>query len=188
MIAERADVVEERVDGEVAAERVLFGRAEGVVAMDEARSLPACACRAVADRDDSLELSPVRGMLRRRRWRAGFRSRRVSSCGLDLPPERGDLDGLGPELDVRQPEAPADDPAVAKQLLDLVRVRRGADVEVLRPASEQQVADAAADQIGDVVVLVQPVQDFERAGIDVAARDRVRGPRNDGRLHHRTAL
>ena len=80
---------------------------------------------------------------------------------------------FGAELDVREAEAPADDPAVAKELLDLMRVRRRADVEILRPAAEQQVAHAAADQIGDVVVLVQPVQDFESVGIDVAARDRV---------------
>ena len=72
---------------------------------------------------------------------------------------------------MREAEAPADDPAVAKELLDLVRMRRRADVEILRPAVQQQVADAAADQIRDVVVLVQPVKDFERAGIDVAAGD-----------------
>ena len=46
---------------------------------------------------------------------------------------------------------------------------------------EQQVANAAADQIRDVVVLVEPVQNFERVGIDVAARNRVLRPRNDGR-------
>ena len=95
---------------------------------------------------------------------------------------------FGPELDVGQPEPPADDPAVAEELLDLVRMRRRADVEILRPAAEQQVAHAAADQIGDVVVLVQPVQDLEGVGIDVAAGDRVLGPRNDGRLHHRHGL
>ena len=54
-----------------------------------------------------------------------------------------------------------------------MRMRRRADVEILRPAAEQQIADAAADQVRDVVMLVEPVEDFERVGIDVAARDRV---------------
>ena len=43
-----------------------------------------------------------------------------------------------------------------------MRVRGRADVEVLRPASEEQVAHAAADQVGDVVVLVELIEDFER--------------------------
>ena len=80
---------------------------------------------------------------------------------------------FGPELDVREAEPAADDPAVAEELLDLVGMRRGADVEILRPPAEQQVADAAADEIGGVIVLVQPVQDLEGVGIDVATRDRV---------------
>ena len=49
---------------------------------------------------------------------------------------------------------------------------RRADVEVLRPALEQQVANAAADQIRDVVVLVQPVEDLESVGIDLARDSR----------------
>ena len=73
----------------------------------------------------------------------------------DLPPERGHLDRFRAELDVGESEPPSDDPAVAEQLLDLVRVRRRADVEVLGPAAEQQVAHAAADEVGDVVVLVE---------------------------------
>ena len=107
---------------------------------------------------------------------------------IDLAAERRDLDRLGAELDVGEPEAPADDPAVAEELLDLVGVRRRADVEVLRPPVQQQVADAAADEIRDVVVFVQPIQDFERVRIDVAARDGVRRAWDDGRLHHRTAV
>ena len=39
--------------------------------------------------------------------------------------------------------------------------------------SEQQIAHAAADEVRDVTVLVQPVQNLERVGIDVAARNRV---------------
>ena len=96
-----------------------------------------------------------------------------SSDGIDLAAERRDLDRLRPELDVREPEAAADDPAVAEELLDLVRMRRRADVEILRPPAEQQIAHAAADQIRDEIVFVQPVQDLEGVGIDVATRDRM---------------
>jgi hypothetical protein len=44
--------------------------------------------------------------------------------------KRRDLDGLQAELDVGKPEPAADDPAIAEQLLDLVRVRVGPDIEV----------------------------------------------------------
>ena len=72
-------------------------------------------------------------------------------------------------------EATADDPAVAKELLDLVGMRGGADVEILRTACEQQVADAAADKVRDVLELAKPVQNLERIRIDVTARDRMLG-------------
>ena len=98
-----------------------------------------------------------------------------------LAAEGGDLDGLGAEPDVREPEAPADDPAVPEQPLDLVRMRGRADVEVLRPAAEQQVADAAADEVGDVVVLVEPVENLQRVRVDLFAGDRVLGARHDHR-------
>ena len=104
---------------------------------------------------------------------------------LKLSPEGGHLDDLRPELDVSQPESPADDPAIAKQFLDLIRVRRGADVEVLRTPRQQQVPDAAADQIGDVIELSQAIENLQRVRVDVAARDRVLGARNDARLSHR---
>src|SRR5207245_10521446 len=67
------------------------------------------------------------------------------------------------ELDVCEPEPPADDPAVPKELLDLIRMRRRADVEIFRPAAQQKIADAPAHQIGDVVELPQAVQNFERS-------------------------
>jgi hypothetical protein len=63
---------------------------------------------------------------------------------------------------VRQPEAPADDPAVTEETLDLVRMRVRPDVEILRPPPKNQVADAAADQIGNVTVLLEPLKDAER--------------------------
>ena len=141
---ERSDgVVEQRVDGEVAAEGVLFRRAVDVVALDAARS-------AVAP---SAAVGPVRPRL----------------GSADVAPEGGDLDGLGAELDVGEPEPPADDPAVAEAPLDLVGLRRRADVEVLGPASEQQVAHTAADEEGRVAELLEPAHHLQRVGVDVAA-------------------
>ena len=182
MIEKRRDVVEERVDREVAAEGVLFGRAEGVVAVDLVLviGLPA----AVAAMAHGPPPSAAAGRPPRRRRRASLRARRRGLLRVgarvldrhrlelflrDLAAERGDLDRLGAELHVREPEAAADDPAVAEEPLDLVRMRGGADVEVLRPAPEQQVADAAADEVGDVVELPQPVEDLQGVGVDVAS-------------------
>ena len=158
----RADVVEQRVDREVPAEGVLFGRAVGVVALDEPIALPA-----------RVQVVAV-GILRRLFLHAvgiggeHFRHFRLRRGRVDLPAERRDLDRLRAELDVRQPEAAPDDPAVAKELLDLVRVCGRADVEVLRPPAEQEVSHAPAHQIRDVIVLVEPVEDLESVGIDLA--------------------
>ena len=50
---------------------------------------------------------------------------------------------------------------------------------------QEQVADAAAHEIGDVIVLPQAIENLQRVRVDVAARDRVLGARNDPRLSHR---
>ena len=51
--------------------------------------------------------------------------------------------------------------------------------------AEQQVAHAAADEVGDVIELAQAVENLQRVGVDVAARDRVLGARDDPRFDHR---
>src|SRR3569832_592081 len=66
-----------------------------------------------------------------------------------------------------------------------MRMGRGADIEIFGSAAEQQIAYAAADEVSDVIVLVEPIQHFERVGIVVAPRDGVCGSRHDGRLYHR---
>jgi len=170
---ERGDVVEKRVDGEVSAEGVFLGRAEGIVAVDQA------IVRALAG-----EFRAVIGAGRVfDRVVGGFRVDGQLG-GIDLTPECRDLDRLRAELDVREPEAAPDDPAVAEELLDLMRMRRGADVEVLRAPAEQQIANAAADQVRDVMMFVQTVEDLECIGVDVAARDRMIRSRHDGRVRH----
>ncbi len=161
---ERGDVVGERVDREVAAERIFLGRAEGVVVVDQLLAF------------------------RRGRIGRGHTVLHDLFAGGDLPPERRDLDHLLSELDVREPEPPADDPAVPEQLLDLIRVCGRSDVEIFRTAAQQQIPDAAADQIGGVLALPQAIENFERVGIDVAAGDGVLVSRHDPRFDHRAAL
>ena len=89
------DVVEEAVDREVAPARVLLGRAEDVVAADQQVAALGLAAVAVL----VLDLARVGA-------------------------ERGGLDDLRAEEDVGEPEAAADDAAVAEQAPDLVRASR----------------------------------------------------------------
>ena len=81
--------------------------------------------------------------------------------------EGGDLDDL-PALviDVGEAEAAADEPRVAEGRLDLVRVRGGGDVEVLGVHSEEQVANAPADEIGGEVGLLEPSHHLHGVGIE----------------------
>ena len=191
----RGDVVEQRVDREVAPERIFFGRAEGVVVVDQmvGRSLAAMPFRGRDAAESRISRQRCGFLLedlvgRVRKWMMDRRRHSVLHdllTGRDLSPERGDLDDLRAELDVRQAETPADDPAVAEQLLDLIGVRGGADVEVFRPAADQEIADAPADQIRRVVELTQPIENLQGVRVDVAAREHVLGTRNDPRVSHR---
>ena len=95
---------------------------------------------------------------------------------------------FGSELDVRQTKPPADDPAVPEQLLDLIRMRRGADVEILRPAADEQIAHAAADEVGGVLELTEPIQHLQRVGVDLTAGNGVLGSRDDPGFDHSAAL
>ena len=142
---ERRDVVEDRVDREIAAERVFFRRAERVVVMQRFRVARG-----------------RRGSVGGRRGRCGDDFLRDLFARLHLAAERRHFDHLRSELDVRETEPATDDPAVAKEFLDLVGMRRGADVEILGPASEQQVADAASDQVSDVLTLPKPIHTSAR--------------------------
>ena len=102
---------------------------------------------------------------RRRHWR---HHHRLFLCARrNLAPEGCHFDDLRPELDVRQAETPADDPAVPEEALDLVWMRGGADVEVLRRSAEQQIPYAAPNEVGDVIELTQTVQDLEGVRVDV---------------------
>jgi hypothetical protein len=108
---EGRDVVEERVDGEVAAKRVFLRRPEGVVVAD-------------------LQLAPS---LDRRLGRR----RLVFGSWQDVAAERRDLDRLGTEAHVGKTKPASDNPAVAEEFFDLIGMRVGPDVEILRPSLQQ---------------------------------------------------
>ena len=85
------------------------------------------------------------------------------------------------EADMGQAETPANQKTVAEQPLDLLWRSVGAYVEVLGGASQQQVADPAADQIGEMPGPLQVVEHLEGVRVDPAARNAVRGARQDHR-------
>jgi hypothetical protein len=72
---------------------------------------------------------------------------------------------------VGQPEAAADDATVAKQAPDLVGVALVATSKSLGFAPEQQVADAAADQVGGVVEAAQALDHLCGLGIYLFRRN-----------------
>ena len=69
-------------------------------------------------------------------------------------------------------KAPADDPAVSKQSLDLVGVRRRADVEVFRAAAEEKVTDAAAYDGGQLTSLLDKDNTASTVWADTAYRSK----------------
>jgi len=155
----RRRIVEKRVDGEISSERVLFSSAERVV-MPELQITPSRVCSG----------------------RGGGRF--VLSAGQNISTKRCDLDGLVAESHVGQTEPAPDDPAVSKELLDLIRVRIGADVEVFGTTPQQQIPDAAADEISREVGFPKSIEDLERVRIDIRPRNRVFCARDDHRLRH----
>jgi len=55
-------------------------------------------------------------------------------------------------------------------------------------SAEEQIADAAAHEVRDVIVLMEAVENFQRVRIDFPARNGVLGARHDHRYGHRSAL
>jgi hypothetical protein len=80
---------------------------------------------------------------------------------------------------VRESEPATDDPAVAEESLDVVRMSARADVEVLGTTMQQQIAYAAPHEIRLEVGCVEAIQDAEGIGIDVLPREAVFAPRDD---------
>ncbi|MNV56557.1 hypothetical protein D3C71_1488490 [compost metagenome] len=82
----------------------------------------------------------------------------VAAAVIAVGAERGHLDDLAAEHHVRQAEAPADEPAVAEQLLDLFGRGVGGDVEIFGASIDQKVAHGASYQIGTKSGLTQAIQ------------------------------
>ena len=87
--------------------------------------------------------------------------------------ERRDLERLGADVHVHEPEAPADDERAPEQRLHLLGRGVGRDVEVLGLDAEQQVADGAADDERLEAGVLQLAGDLERAAGQLVAADRV---------------
>jgi hypothetical protein len=58
------------------------------------------------------------------------------------------------------------------------------DVEILRPTAEDEIANASAYQVGDMIILLQPMQHPERIRIDVPPRNRMAFARDDDGFWH----
>ena len=71
--------------------------------------------------------------------------------------------------DVNQPEAASDRARVAEQVPNFPRAGVGREIEVLRRATEHEVADAAADEVREVPGPLEAVEDLERLPRDAAA-------------------
>jgi hypothetical protein len=104
---------------------------------------------------------------------------------LDLaaPAEGRDLDILAAEKDVRQTEAPTNQARIAEQIAHLLRMGRGAEVEVLGPAVKHQVPHAAAHQVGHMARVNQAIKNLQYVGVDIATRDRMRGALENAWFH-----
>lgn len=70
------------------------------------------------------------------------------------------------EEDVGEPEAAADDAAVAEEPADVLRAGVGPDVEVLRGPSRQEIAYGAADEVRLEPGPVQAVENLQGVGVD----------------------
>ena len=149
------DVVVQRIAGEVAAPDILVDSAVDVVA----KQASAVVVDAVERFRLFLRLAPGRvfGV-------PGFavvlvhalRHHRHAGCA-----KCRHLDDLVPEADVREPEAPADQPAVSKQPPHLFGRRIRRNVEVLRDDPDQEVAHASADEEGLVARVPEAIENLE---------------------------
>ena len=84
-----------------------------------------------------------------------------------------------------QPEAATDEAAVAEKPLELTWSGIGRDVEVLRGSSQEEVPDAAPDQVGDEPVVPEPVERAQGVRADLPSGDAVLLSGNDAWRHGR---
>jgi hypothetical protein len=106
----------------------------------------------------------------------------VAAAVVHIGAEGGHLDDLAAIDHVRQPEAPADQPAVAEQRLHLLGRGVGGHVEILGVAADQQVAHRATHQVALETAFAQPVEHAQGVGADVLAGYAVLGARDGQEL------
>jgi hypothetical protein len=87
--------------------------------------------------------------------------------------EGGNLDDLVMEVNMGKTEPATDKPAVAEGLLHFVGRGVRGDVKVLRLPAQEQVPYAAADQVGEVSLLLETVEHAKGVGTDPLAGDGV---------------
>jgi hypothetical protein len=91
----------------------------------------------------------------------------VSLLFLGRAPEGRGLDDLpSREQHVDQPKPSPDDAGIAEQRSNVVRASAGRDVEVLGGAIEQEIPDAAADDVGLVAVPSKALDDLDGVRIE----------------------
>ena len=83
------------------------------------------------------------------------------------------FDDLAAEVHMHQLEAATDHPRVAKLGADLLGRGAGGNVEILGLYADQQVAHAAADQVGLVAGFLQTVHHAHRVAAELAAMQRM---------------
>src|SRR5512135_1350741 len=100
-----------------------------------------------------------------------------------LAPEGRDLNILSaPEIDMGDAKAATDEARVAKELPDLLGMGVRGQIEILGGLAEEQIADASAHQVGNKSMVVKPVKNLQRFGVDIFSRDRVLRAGNDAGL------
>ena len=108
---------------------------------------------------------------------------------LRLAPESGDLDELSsPEKHMGDAETAADEPRVAEDFLDLMRVGIRGQIEIFRGLFQKKVADTSADQVGNKPVIPEPVKNLQGFRVDILPGERMLRAGDDagnGRLNHR---
>src|SRR5690606_31647202 len=109
----------------------------------------------------------------------------IATAVVAVGAEGRHLDDLAAEHHVRQTEAATDQPAVAEQVLDLLRRGVGGHVEILGRTADQQVAHGAADQERVEAAVLQSIQDAERIGADLLAGNPVLTALNRARPQRR---
>jgi len=93
---------------------------------------------------------------------------------VQRPAKRRDLDDpSAADVDMNQPKTAPDHISIRKPFFNLSGPRISDNIEVFRPLSEHEIADASSRQIGNEALAVKTGDDLESVGIDHLARNRV---------------